>query len=432
MEPVGNKSRLTMTRVREALRYCPHERRAMVFEVSALIGVAILSLPLIGRALKAFGRGFAVVLQSFAPAINLDLGEGRPPPQHTFVAILAYAGPLTFVFCYVVSGFLAYQSDTLFPAEPVPEKAYPTVWFLTDWWNLALYLVVVPLYVSCAIFLIYVTAVSWKRINSIYAREVQATSFWSDSTRIVGFFAVSFILAGLYIAEYITDLANTDTTKTLYWFFHETGNGERTLNKAGYYYVFLNAVLLFITSMAAFCYIALSIEIMRFGKFVPQFVVSIERSSATDAVAREAVLSAAEARIQETLDEYAYAYIITKILVATYAVNIIVWQWSPAGEVANVNSAIIALAIIGLIFLVVPRLYLNSRWHRVKFEMLKASGKIEDSSIGEELKPRRFRRVETLLDAVFLFLLFKAAEDQADKWGRGLDSILDAIGAIFA
>ena len=203
-------------------------------------------------------------------------------------------------------------------------------------------------------------------------------------------------------------------TTTLYWFFNSVG-GVRTLNRAGYYYVFLNSVLLFITSMAAFCYIALSIEIFRFGKYLPQVAASINRATTSDAAAKKGSLADIESKIQETLDEYAYSYIIAKVLVATYAVNIILWQASPAGKVANVNSAIVALAIIGLVFLVVPRLYLNSKWHRIKHAMLSAGGEVDADDIGEELTPRRFRKSETWLDAVFIFLLFKSASGQFEK-----------------
>jgi hypothetical protein len=279
------------------------------------------------------------------------------------------------------------------------------------------------------VFLIYITALSWNRLNGVYTQAVKAPSFWSSSTRIIGFFAISFLIAGFYISEYIVDLADPRTTSNLYWFFDPDRRFVRTLNRAGYYYVFLNAVLLFITSMAAFCYIALSIEIFRFGKFVPEFVaVHREAGSAAGGGGHEA-LQAAELKIQETLDEYAYSYIVAKVLVATYGVNIVIWQMSPARGVANVNSAIVALAIIGLIFLVVPRLYLNSRWHRVKFAVLKEAGKTDDPSIGEDLKPRRFRRTETVLDAIFLFLLFRAANAQLKEWELG-GSVVEAIEAI--
>lgn len=396
----------------------------MIFEISSIVGSGILSIPGLGDLLKRFGRFFAVVLQAVSPAIDLDMGGGRPPPN-VFFRIFVYAAPLTFFFCYVVSGFLAYRSGTFLPSGQLQELS-----FLYDWWNFVIYLVVVPLYVSCVIFLIYIAATGWKRLNSIYSLEAGAPSFWSNSTRVVGFFAISFILAGLYISQYVSDLADSDRTATLYWFFDEVG-GVRTLNRAGYYYVFLNSILLFLTSMAAFCYIALSIEIFRFGKYLPQMAASINRATAPDAVAKKASLVDIESKIQESLDEYAYSYIIAKVLVATYAVNIILWQASPAGKVANVNSAIVALAIIGLIFLVVPRLYLNSKWHRLKYATLRAGGEVEASEIGENLTPRRFRKSETWLDALFIFLLFKSASSQFEH-SPPIRAIINFIESIWS
>lgn len=429
MEPGSGKLRLAADNVREALRYCPSERRAMVFELSALAGGAILAIPVLGGILKTLGRGFAVGLQGIAPAIDMEMGGGRPPPpSQVFRSILRPTAIVTIIFCFFVTAFFAWRSGTLFPLSLTRPAEGASISFLSDWWNIVLYLVVVPLYVSCAVFLIYITAISWKRMNAVYASEVGAVSFWSASTRIIGFFTVSFVIAGFYIAEYIADLADPEITKYVYWFFSPAAESGRTLNRAGYYYVFLNAVLLFITAMAAFCYIALSIEIFRFGKFVPEFLDAVGRS--TGETSRHAALAVAEAKIQETLDEYAYSYIIAKVLVATYAVNVVLWQMSPASLVANVDSAIVALAIIGLIFLVVPRLYLNSRWHRVKFAVLKEAGKTSDPSIGEELKPRRFRRSETWLDAIFLFLLFRAANSQLALW-KVDTGLVDFFGAIF-
>ncbi len=381
----------------------------MIFEVSSLAGTAVLTVPGLGDALRWLGRGFALGLQAVSPAIDIDMGAG-PPPRDMFVKILVCAAPLTFFFCYVVSGFLSYVSETMFAGQ-----GFAGLSFIDDWWNFVIYLVVVPLYVSCAIFLIYVSALSWRRLNAIYAQQAGATSFWSNSTRAVGFFAISFTIAGLYISEYLTDLADPHVTKTLYWFFTPMPDGVgRTLNRAGYYYVFLNAILLFITSMAAFSFIALSIEIFRFGKYIPRLVAA-QASPGPGEDGKEELLRSMEKKIQETLDEYAYAYIVAKMLVATYAVNIILWQASPAGKVGNVNSAIVALAIIGLIFLVVPRLYLNSKWHRAKLSVLKAMGKTGE--IGDELAPRRFRRSETWLDVLFIFLLAKTAVNQFEHSG---------------
>ena len=400
VEPVLDRFRVASATVRDALRNCPQERRAMVFELSSILGNGILSIPWLGELLKRLGRLFAVVLQAVSPAIDMDMGSGGPPPN-VFSKIFVYAAPLTFFFCYVVSGFLAVRSGTF-----LTSSTFNGLSFLYDRWNFGIYLVVVPLYVSCAIFLIYIAAISWKRLNSIYSLEAGVSSFWSNSTRIVGFFAISFILAGLYISEYISDLADPKVTTELYWFFTQASTGVRTLNRAGYYYVFLNSVLLFITAMAAFCYIALSIEIFRLGKYIPQVAAAIDPSA--DVTAKRALLADLESKIQEALDEYAYSYIIAKVLVATYAVNIILWQWSPAGKVSNVNSAVVALAIIGLVFLVVPRLYLNSKWYRLKYAMLRVSSDAEIPGLGEELKPRRFRRLETWLDVLFVFLLFKS------------------------
>ena len=120
LEPVLDRFRVDSLSVRDALRYCPHERRAMVFEISAIFGASVLNVPGLGDFLKWWGRGFAVVLQAVSPAFDVDMGQGRPPPD-AFVRICTYAAPLTFFFCYV--GTLLRSEDFL---------GLP---FLDDWWN---------------------------------------------------------------------------------------------------------------------------------------------------------------------------------------------------------------------------------------------------------------------------------------------------------
>lgn len=100
-----------------------------------------------------------------------------------------------------------------------------------------------------------------------------------------------------------------------------------------------------------------------------------------------------------------------------YAINIWVWQISPAGDVSNVHSAIAALIIIGMIFLVLPSLYLGSKWYKLKIEY---SGVLDDHSEAEEkekpeeyeyhdVRPKNAQRLANILDYLFaisLILIF--------------------------
>lgn len=195
----------------------------------------------------------------------------------------------------------------------------------------------------------------------------------------------------------------------MYWFFDEK-LGQRVLNKAGIYYVFLNATLLFITAMAAFCYIAISIEMFGIGKNISRSVFFLEPGQA--AADFDKILSEKEEKIRRTLSDFSYSYIMAKLLVFAYAVNITIWQISPAGQVKNVHSAIIAVMIIGIVFLIIPRLYLNSKWHRLKIEFVEAAGEaartapgVQDRIEFQDLRAREYRRAAMLLNIGYGFLL---------------------------
>jgi hypothetical protein len=199
------------------------------------------------------------------------------------------------------------------------------------------------------------------------------------------------LIAGLYIQQYISDLADVRQTERLYWFFDRAGSGERVLNSAGAYYLVMNAILLFITSMAAFCYISMSIEMFRLGKYIKTSAFALlKQESHTEA---QRLLKLNEERLRESLSDFSYCYVIAKILVFFYALNIWVWQISPAGRVSNVDSSIAALIIIGMVFLVLPRLYLGSKWYKLKLEY---SGEFDDAEAKQQnLEGNEYRDVRT-------------------------------------
>lgn len=92
----------------------------------------------------------------------------------------------------------------------------------------------------------------------------------------------------------------------------------------------------------------------RLGRSIESSLFAITETELTQN--GEAAIRERERRLKEELADFSWSYIWAKILVLIYGVNIWIWQISPAGRVSNVHSAIVALVIVGLFFLVVPRL----------------------------------------------------------------------------
>ena len=121
----------------------------------------------------------------------------------------------------------------------------------------------------------------------------------------------------------------------------DLGGTRRTLNRAGYYYVALNYSLLFITLFSVFCFFSLAIEVIRIG-------------NALDG--HEAV----ELKVlRQKLEAFTTAYLIAKLLAAAYMLNAYIWKYSPLGKTSNLILAGLALTVIGVFFISIPRLYVD-------------------------------------------------------------------------
>ncbi len=288
------------------------------------------------------------------------------------------------------------------------------VYYGRDYHNLALYLLVCPAYVTAAVCLVTTTAISWSKFNG-YSNDAEGSGrlpHLANATRFAAFVVIAFLLSGVYTAEYLADLANPQITRDLYWFFDEARSGERMLNKAGAYYLFMNAALLLITAMAALCYVAMSIEMVRLGRSIESSLFAITASEL--AQGGETAIRTREKRLKKELSDFSYCYVWAKVLVLVYGVNIWIWQVSPAGNVRNVHSAIVALVVVGMFFLVVPRLYLASKWYRLKHTYAQRWNELAREAVGidgdesppyEELTSPTIRKIASLLDFGFLTML---------------------------
>ena len=427
------------SRARKMFEDMPPEPEAFTFEIFSIIGTLILATPLLGSALKLIGRWMGAILTALSPAMPFDVREHNSfssDPNGFYLKIITYAFPITFFFCYVLNALLTLKSGTFWPSSDPNKMA-----FLVDGYNAFLYMVICPGYISAAICLVITVGISWKKLNNYTSAAASAFNsqrpVFQNETRLALFISISILITGLYIAQYISDLADIKRTEQLYWFFDRAGSGERVLNAAGAYYLIMNAILLFVTSMAAFCYISMSIELFRLGKYIKTSIFALQVMEPR-AEARH-LLRTNERRLRESLSDFSYCYVIAKILVFLYAINIWVWQISPAGKVSNVYSAIVALILIGMIFLVLPRLYLGSKWYRLKMEYFGSldigrAETDEERMEGYEYQDVRTKNVQKLafvLDVLFGLALALIMLKQWHITGF-IDPVLERVNEWFA
>jgi hypothetical protein len=419
--------------LRDTLRNAPSKPEAFVFELVSIGFSWIAERPLIGGPLKMVGNFIGKILQVVSPALPITIQNNSSihgDPWKFYLTIFRNSLPIAIFFCLVINGLLTIQTPP--PPPPHPNRVY----YGKDWHNIAFYIAVVPLYVASAICLIATTVISWDRFNT-YSN--QAAALFSENrigngTRFSCFLVIGFLASGLFIANYIEDLRDPTITKQLYWFFDKAGSGERVLNRAGAYYLFMNAVLLFITAMAALCYISMSIEMVRLGRHIESSLFAVTEEELTKL--GESAIAEREKRMKMDLSDFSFCLIWAKWLCLFYAINIWIWQISPAGQVKNVHAAIVALALIGLFFLIVPRLYLGSKWHRLKnayaerWNELSMSAR-RTSDIGE-VEYRDFRsgdlqKMSWIIDFAFVGVLGKVI---FDTYGLSIAGILEFLQTI--
>jgi hypothetical protein len=161
--------------------------------------------------------------------------------------------------------------------------------------------------------------------------------------------ALSLLTMSIFIIPFIRDNLDPAVTGKAYWLVSLTPSGDRMLNEAGIYYLLMNATFLFGACCSALAYLSISIEVLRIGRNI------------------EFLPNARDLKDQEFSDifkQYSVCYLLAKVLMLVYAALIWSWGASDIGRSANVDEATAILAIIAIIIVPFPRLYVEHKWWR--------------------------------------------------------------------
>jgi len=293
---------------------------------------------------------------------------------------------VTFLFCFLVTAIWSMAVGTFSGA------ADNVRYFSDDWQNIVLYTVVCPAYVGFGSVLIAsVVGGYWelRRLEEeVGAQSQQIDGFrWRVPAVVVFILAVAFVLTSLYISDV------TDFTKVgwVYWFVEEVGRGQLRLTSLGVYYFLLNFVLLLIT-------------LVSLAAFMSAFAATVRVASAlTRSTITGQYPSIEIGTMKARLQTFAGAYLAAKLQIAVYILNFWIWQKSPLGNTANLVVAHVFLVLVGVLFISIPRSYIELQWQRLKHCA-------EGEGLGE-------LNVEHLLDG------------RAAVWAMSVDYVL--VGSIF-
>lgn len=381
-----------------SLNNYPRQRAPQFFYLLAYIGGLPMRIPWLGPILGTALRRSGHLLTIFSPSVLFDLRDSDSLAQR--YVILKYSFPLTLFFCLIMNAILTIRYNTFIGDDP------HRMYYIYDYFNLFLYLIVTPSYVTLGICLIYTTLINWRKLKNLadHAQSVTPDSSWnvlryarSDHFRMAVFLFISIFMTGWLTSDYINEiltpryvndiLMHGARDNKIYWFITETASRDWVLNGAGAYYLLMNAILLFIAIVSAFCYLSMSIEVVRLG-----YYANYLRDIGYD-----------DERLASELGEFCWAYCLAKGLILFYALNQLIWGWSPLGDVQNADIAAVALAFIGLLVVPFPRLYLEYKW----FKRLPLTGdKYKD------LRNHTQAILSQITSFVFIFIIFYVLDER--------------------
>lgn len=255
------------------------------------------------------------------------------------------------------------------------------VYFRQDWQNIILYLFVCPAYTGWCVWMVALF-VGRSATLGTFADEIGAPRRRFRLARFPVTVIAMLSLTALIVFGYINDILNVANVPEAYWFMTAPGaDGLRYLNSVGVYYVILNFCLMLVTAAAVFCFFAMFFDTLRVGHGLRTMPTGLGVDFAT---------------VATRLATFTEAYLIAKLLCATYIVNVVVWRLSPLGATTNIELASMVLAAMGLFFISFPRYYVELMWR----DYQERAGIRSDGF--KDLRPARERVVVSVVDTFFI------------------------------
>lgn len=272
-----------------------------------------------------FGRLFRRVTPAFAEPYKIDRSGFFPQIFWLiFIAAIFYCFFLTAIFT-ITSGTFSLNLG-------------PSLGFLEDRWNMFLYFLICPAYVTLCIRMVILALERESDNNKAYIQHTLSTQ---TKRLFLNIFLIT-VFSSILITNYVKDALDPSVVFVDYWFV-ENISGIRRLNGAGLYYIVLNFSLLFVTFLGGSAFISISLDGIGLSK-----ILLMEKTDFKTYKAR--------------LDRLVHAYYLGVYLVACYAINIIIWKHSPLGATFNIHIAGAAFTAIGIFFVTVPRRFIEHRW----------------------------------------------------------------------
>jgi hypothetical protein len=278
-------------------------------------------------------------------------------------AVFTIAASLTFIMCFVVVAVWSTITGTFTGSDP------SRLYFFNDWVNLVNYAFLCPLYIGFGAVLIATTVQGWAEISQLTPSKEAPDRPIRDYITVFLLLLIILMVALFENAHFMTENMDPTIYHLNYWFIdHVRPDGSRVIGALGFYYGLLNFCLLFFTLLVA-------------AAFVSEFRLLFQVAESLDRLCLKQSVSTESLRIR--LKSFTQAYLAGKLVVASYMANALIWRTSQSRHSASFLIYGGALTFFGVVFLSIPRYYMELQWFR-----LRAARSGADSPPGyEDLRP---------------------------------------------
>lgn len=286
---------------------------------------------------------------SISPDVPYNLGPRLK--KKSYYKVIVYGILMGLTCCLFTTAAFCYFDQVLYPGQCEPtesEQCSNVLFFSQDTVNIIMYAIVTPLTVGFGLALLLATLATWRTLDATLERERSTLLGWK------GFLIIILIVtaSAVFIARYVQDAVVAGGLH--FWFLGDPGSGD-VLRPITVYYAILNFIILVFTLSCVALFVTAVRPMIVLSSILSRQKISLQEFD--------------EDELIEKLAPFADVYLFAKILLAITMAHSIVWSYSPLALTANFDLERLAIVVVSIFFIAIPRLHFELEWYRaaVKF-----------------------------------------------------------------
>ncbi|MCH8034850.1 MAG: hypothetical protein IH950_13975 [Bacteroidetes bacterium] len=253
-----------------------------------------------------------------------------------------------FLFLFVIQGYWSFLNDRFFP-----DNLSNTKNFLEDWVDLLNYSIICEAYVILGI--IFLTQ-KYSIYDSLKESGFLSKTFETIPYKSNGFVGISLVL---FVATFssIGYTFEVNTYSDFYWFM-STPPPNVTFGPNGYYYLFMNQLLLLFIIFVGLNHLGLFHISSVIVKEIEGDVNKISESEAREKWTNENLL-------KSRMQPFSQLILVSKAFVLVITINLLLWKYNQPDIKQMYELSVLVTAIFGIWIFALPRYYIQYRIFKV-------------------------------------------------------------------